>query len=113
MTTREEKKLLVDIIESINSIDEHLESKRILDDYLSNKTKRRAVEREIEIIGEAMSKLLKINPSISISYSRIIVDLRNKVIHAYDTVDDILIWKIINKDIPQLFIEAKALLDEN
>lgn len=109
MTTREEKKLLVDIVESINSIDEHLEGKRILEEYLSNKTKR----REIEIIGEAMSKLLKINPNISISYSRIIVDLRNKVIHAYDNVDDILIWKIINKDIPQLLNEANALLNEN
>lgn len=113
MTTREEKKLLVDIVESINSIDEHLEGKRILEEYLSNKTKRRAVEREIEIIGDAMSKLLKINPNISISYSRIIVDLRNKVIHAYDNVDDILIWKIINKDIPQLLNEANALLNEN
>ena len=113
MTTREEKKLLVDIVESINSIDEHLEGKRILEEYLSNKTKRRAVEREIEIIGEDMSKLLKINPNISISYSRIIVDLRNKVIHAYDNVDDILIWKIINKDIPQLLNEANVLLNEN
>ena len=113
MTTREEKKLLVDIVESINSIDEHLEGKRILEEYLSNKTKRRAVEREIEIIGEAMSKLLKINPNISISYSRLVVDLRNKVIHAYDNVDDILIWKIINKDIPQLLNEANALLNEN
>jgi len=113
MTTREEKKLLVDIIESINSIDEHLEGKRIIEDYLLNKTKRRAVEREIEIIGEAMSKLLKINPNISISYSRTIVDLRNKVIHAYDTVDDILIWKIVNKDIPLLLTEAKSLLNED
>ena len=113
MITREEKKLLADIIESINSIDDHLEGKRIIDEYLSNKTKRRAIEREIEIIGEAMSKLLKINPNISISYSRIIVDLRNKVIHAYDNVDDILIWKIINKDSPQLLIEAKKLLNEN
>ena len=113
MTNREEKKLLVDIIESIHSIDEHLENRRILDEYLTNKTKRRAVEREIEIIGEAMSKLLKINPTISISYARIIVDLRNKVIHAYDSVDDILIWKIIMKDIPLLLEEAKKLLNEN
>jgi uncharacterized protein with HEPN domain len=113
MITRDEKKLLVDIIECINSIDEHLENKRILDEYLSNKTKRRAVEREIEIIGEAMSKLLKINPEINISYSRIIVDLRNKVIHAYDNVDDILIWKIINKDLPVLLTECQTLLDEN
>jgi uncharacterized protein with HEPN domain len=113
MTSREEKKLLVDIVESINSIDEHLEGKRILEEYLTNKTKRRAVERELEIIGEAMSKLLKINPDISLSYSRIIVDLRNKVIHAYDNVDDILIWKIVNKDVPKLLSEAKTILNEN
>lgn len=113
MTTREEKKFLVDIIEAINSIDEHLESKRILKEYLSNKTKRRAVEREIEIIGEATSKLLKLNPKISISYARIIVDLRNKVIHAYDSVDDILIWKIIMKDLPLLLQEVNTLLHEN
>jgi uncharacterized protein with HEPN domain len=113
MMKREEKKLLVDIIDSINSIDEHLEGRRIFEEYTANKTKRRAVEREIEIIGEAMSKLLKINPTIPISYARTIVDLRNKVIHAYDSVDDILIWKIVNKDLPLLLIESNTLLDEN
>lgn len=113
MISREEKKLLVDIIESINSIDEHLDNKRILNEYIANKTKRRAVERELEIIGEAMSKILKINPNIAISYSRIVVDLRNKVIHAYDTVDDIIIWKIIMKDLPLLLEETTQLLNEN
>ena len=60
-----------------------------------------------------MSKLLKLNPDIAISYARIIVDLRNKVIHAYDNVDDIVIWKIINKDLPILLSEAQKLLNEN
>lgn len=87
MMSIEEKKLLSDIIESIGSIDEHLENKRLFAEYIANKTKRRAVERELEIIGEAVNKLLKINPSISISYARMIVDLRNKVIHAYDNVN--------------------------
>lgn len=100
MINREEKKLILDIIDCINSIDDHLEKRRNLDEYLVNKTKRRAVEREIGIIGEAMSKILKLNSNIQISYSRTIVDLRNKVIHAYDSVDDILIWKIIMKDLP-------------
>lgn len=111
MSSRDENKLLLDIIESINSIDDHLNGKRVLEEYLSNKTIRRAVEREI--IGEAMSKLLKINSSIPISYARIVVDLRNKVIHSYNSVDDILIWKIIMKDIPQLLEEAKKILNEN
>ena len=113
MISLEEKKLLADIKESILSIDEHLENKRVLEEYLSNKTKRRAVEREIEIIGEAMSKVLKINPNIALSYSRIIVDLRNRVIHAYDSVDDILMWKIIMKDLPILLEETTNLLNEN
>jgi uncharacterized protein with HEPN domain len=111
--SREIKKLILDIIDSINSIDEHLEKRRNFDEYLSNKTKRRAVEREIEIIGEAMSKILKLNQSVAISYSRIIVDLRNRVIHSYDNVDDVLIWKIIMKDLPILLEETKQLLNEN
>jgi hypothetical protein len=48
----EEKKLLLDILQSIQSIDEHLENRRIFSVYLASKTKRRAVEREIEIIGD-------------------------------------------------------------
>ena len=110
MISREGKKLLTDIIECIASIDDHLESKRNFEEYTANKTKRRAVERELEIIGEAMSKLLKLYPEINISYARLIVDLRNKVIHAYDSVDDIVIWKIVIKDLPILEEEAKNLL---
>jgi uncharacterized protein with HEPN domain len=111
--TIEEKKLLTDILLSISSIDEHLEGRRILDEYIKNKTKRRAVERELEIIGEAISKLLKINPDISISYSRQIVDLRNKVIHAYDNVNDIVIWSIIMNHLPTLKSEVDLLMKGN
>ena len=78
----EEKKLLTDIIVAIQSIDEHLENKRNFDVYKANKTKRRAVERELEIIGEAVNNLVKINPEISISYARLIIDLRNKINHS-------------------------------
>jgi len=60
-----------------------------------------------------MRKILKLFPEISISYARVIVDLRNRVIHAYDSVDDIIIWKIIMKDLPLLYSESKKLLNEN
>jgi|SRR6185312_3994637 len=108
----EEKKLLTDIIISVSSIDEHLEGRRILEEYLKDKTKRRAVERELEIIGEAIGKLLKINPGISISYARQIVDLRNKVIHAYDNVNHIVIWSIIMNHLPTLKSEVEQLIKE-
>jgi uncharacterized protein with HEPN domain len=108
--TIEIKKLLLDIQEAIHSIGDHLGSQKSFGDYVANKTKRRAVEREFEIIGEAISKILKLNPDIHISYARLIVDLRNKVIHAYDEIDDTIIWKIIIKDLPKLEEEISLLL---
>ncbi|GAA4211116.1 DUF86 domain-containing protein [Pedobacter jeongneungensis] len=112
MSTLEEKKLLTDIKISIESIYEHLENNFAFEIYKANKTKRRAVERELEIIGEAINKLLKINPEIIISYSRQIVDLRNKIIHSYDNVNDMVIWKIIIKDIPVLQKEVENYLED-
>lgn len=106
----EELKLLTDIKNAIEHIDIHLEYKRNFEDYTSNITKQRAVERELEIIGEATNKLLKINPNVQISYSRIIVDLRNKLIHSYDNVNTIVLWKIIIVDIPTLFQEVTTLI---
>lgn len=112
MSVLEEKKLLTDIKISIESIYEHLENNFAFEIYKANKTKRRAVERELEIIGEAINKLLKINPEIIISYSRQIVDLRNKIIHSYDNVNDMVIWKIIIKDIPVLQEEVENYLED-
>ena len=108
----QEKKLLTDILQAILSVDEHLEGKRIFAEYKANKTKRHALERELEIIGEAVNKLLKINPSIEISYARMIVDLRNKVIHAYDNVNDIVIWDVVVNHLPVLQAEAEKLLED-
>jgi uncharacterized protein with HEPN domain len=109
----QEKKLLTDIKQAILSVDEHLEGRRIFSEYKTNKTKRRAVERELEIIGEAVNKLLKINPTVKISYARMIVDLRNKVIHAYDNVNDIVIWNVVVNHLPVLQAEVEELLEEN
>lgn len=106
----EELKLLTDIKIAIEGIHQHLQGKHDFKQYKENKTVRRAVERELEIIGEAVSKLIKINPEIQISYKRMIVDLRNKVIHAYDNVNDTIIWKVVTKDIPILQKEVEGLL---
>lgn len=111
MISLEEKKLLLDMQVAVLSIDEHLEGRRFFTEYKASKTKRRAVERELEIIGEAMSRLLKINSSVTLSYARIIVDLRNKIIHAYDNINDAIIWKIVIKDIPILLSEVNELLN--
>lgn len=102
---------LLDILNSIDSIFEFLGEERNFKHYESNKLLRRAVERELEIIGEATNRILKINPEVNISNSRRIVDLRNWVIHAYDNVDNVIIWGIITKDLPLLRTQVSDLLN--
>jgi uncharacterized protein with HEPN domain len=101
---------LLDIQNSIDSINEYLGTERNFKTYESNKLLRRAVERELEIIGEAVNRILKVNPEIDISDSRRIVNLRNLVIHAYDSVDNVIIWGIIDKDLPLLKNQVAELI---
>ncbi|MCU7551613.1 DUF86 domain-containing protein [Chitinophagaceae bacterium LB-8] len=50
---------------------------------------------------------------ITITSARQIVDLRNRVIHSYDTVDDVIIWKVLITDLPVLLSEVQQLLNES
>ncbi|MBD3300629.1 MAG: DUF86 domain-containing protein [Candidatus Moranbacteria bacterium] len=104
------KKYLFDIDEAIASINEYLDDQRDFSIYQKDKKLRRAVEREFEIIGEAISRILHNDENIKITNARKIVDLRNFVIHGYDRVDDAIIWGIIVKDLPKLKKEIKGLL---
>jgi uncharacterized protein with HEPN domain len=70
------------------------------------------VVRELEIIGEAVNRILKIDPEVDISNSRRIVNLRNWVIHAYNNVDNVIIWGIIDKDLPLLKKQVSDLLEK-
>ena len=107
---REIKKYLFDIKTSIDSINNFLGEKRDFFEYQENKLLRRGIEREIEIIGEAMSRILKLDQSIKIKNARQIVDARNWVIHGYDKVDDIVIWGIVSNHLPKLKMEIEELL---
>lgn len=107
----EEKKFLLDISISIESIETYLGEKRDFQEYQSKKMLRRAVERELSIIGEATNRLLKINPDFPISEARRIVNLRNWVIHSYDSVDSVIIWGILHKDLPLLKKQVNELLE--
>ncbi len=104
------KKYLFDIQESIDSIENFLGNKRDFNIYMSDKMLRRAVEREFEIIGEAMSKIKKLDSTIAISSKRQIIDMRNRVIHGYDKIDDEIVWGTIVRHLPILKIEIANLL---
>ena len=70
---------------------------------------QRAVERDLEIIGEAIKKMIEMEPTISITSVKNIIGLRNIIAHAYDSVEPEMIWGIIQKDIPILSKEISEL----
>ncbi len=63
---------------------------------------QRAIERDLEILGEAIKKITEISPIIEISSVKNIIGLRNIIAHAYDSVEPEMIWAIIQRDIPKL-----------
>lgn len=63
---------------------------------------QKAIERNIEIIGEALNRILKVSPDIAISDSRKIVDTRNRIIHGYDSITPDILWLIIKRSLPML-----------
>lgn len=107
------KTWLFDILNSINEIESYyIEVPKIFEIYQNDLRTKRAVERNIEIIGEAMSRILKVEGEIKISNSRKIVDVRNRIIHGYDSVSDDVIWGVIVRNLPVLQKEIEELLNE-
>lgn len=107
------RKLLFDVVESGRSIREWCQ-RRTFADYEADRQLRRAVEREFEIIGEALNRLRHLD---SVTAARIdqlsrIVGFRNRIIHGYDTVDDATVWGIIDRHLPELIAQVEMLLQE-
>ncbi len=104
---------LEDIEKAISEINEFLPQSRNFLEFERDLKTKRAIERNIEIIGEAMGRILKVEPEIEISDSRKIVDTRNRIVHGYDSVSDDVIWLITIKYLPILDKEIKELKKEN
>jgi uncharacterized protein with HEPN domain len=105
------KKYLFDIQESIESIEKYLGENRDFNVYTTDKMLRRAVEREFEIIGEALSRIEKLDATIKITSKRQIISMRNRVIHGYDKIDNEIIWGTIVRHLPTLKLEVDRLLE--
>jgi len=106
------RKYCYDILEAIEHIETFIAPLGSLSDYEENLLIKRAVERELEIIGEAMNRILQVKGDISITSARRIVDLRNRVIHGYDMVDDDVIWGVLKRYLPVLKQETVMLQNQ-
>lgn len=107
------KTWLHDILNAINEIESFIADKpKDFTAYQKDIKTKRAVERNIEIIGEAMNRILLNDETIELSNSRKIVDTRNRIIHGYDSVSGDMIWSIVIKHFPILKTEVSKFLQE-
>lgn len=106
-------KWLFDIYNAITEIESYfIVHPKNFEHYKSSTLLKRAIERDIEIIGEAINRILQRDKNFPIEYSRKIVSLRNQIIHAYDNISDEIIWAIILKHIPKLKEEISKFIEE-
>jgi uncharacterized protein with HEPN domain len=101
---------LQDIEQAIKEINSFIPEAKNFKEFQKDIKTKRAVERNIEIIGEAVSRILKSDPTIKISDTRKIVDTRNRIIHGYDSVSEEILWGIIIRHLPELDREVRDLL---
>ncbi len=104
------KTWLYDIQDAIREIESFMPRKKDFTNFQNDLKTKRAVERDIEIIGEAVNRILQHSPKVSISNARKIVDTRNRIIHGYDSVSEEILWSIVLRDLPVLKEEVDSLL---
>ena len=103
---------LLDIKLCIEEIYDFLGERRDFIAYKSDLKTKKAVERNIEIIGEAMNRILKVDKDFPIPNAKNIIGTRNRIIHSYDNISDDVIWTIVIREIPILKTQIDSLTTE-
>ena len=107
------KTWLYDILQSIIEIESYFEdSSKKFENYTKDIKTKRAVERDIEIIGEAINRILRKNSDFEIENAQKIIGTRNRIAHGYDKISDDLIWSIVINHLPKLKDEISEMLKQ-
>lgn len=108
---RDPRKLLYDIATAADAVAEFCRNKSRTD-YDDSGLLRSACERQLEIVGEAMSRLRTLHPDIfsRIDRGRDVIDFRNRLIHGYDAVDSAIVWEVIEHWLPPLVDTVRDLI---
>jgi uncharacterized protein with HEPN domain len=109
--TERTPKLLVDAIDAIGSAQQFIAGTSLAQ-YVADKMRRSAVERQLEILGEACARLAKLEPALiaRVENLKLAIDLRNRIIHGYDSVDDEIVYLTVTDDLPALSADLAKLL---
>ena len=104
------KSSLLDIYQSIDEIFLFLGDRRDFIAYQNDLKTKKAVERNLEIIGEAVNRILKEEPNFVIDQAKSIIGTRNRIINSYDNISDEVIWTIVVRDLPKLKAQVEQFL---
>lgn len=104
---------LQDVLDAINDMESCFKDFPNRFDLFENDIMRRCVvERKVEIMGEAINRIRKADPSVEIPNARAIIDTRNRIIHAYDNVHPEFLWSLVIRHIPKLKIDIERIIQE-
>jgi uncharacterized protein with HEPN domain len=98
-------KYLSDVLMAIKLIEDFTKEIEDYNSYDQDLKTQSAVERQLAIIGEALNQLRKIEPAIEIENDKQIIAFRNRLVHAYDSIDNSIVWVIINRHLSLLKAE--------
>lgn len=105
---------LVDVLNACTEVDQFFSDQPRLFDHFRNDTLRiRAVERNVEIMGEAINRILKHDPHFELPNAHAIIQTRNRVIHGYDSVTTEFLWSLVINHIPKLKQDIEKLLSDS
>jgi uncharacterized protein with HEPN domain len=107
----ETRKSLIDILQAASEIQGFVSGMAFVA-YQNSLVTQRAVERDFEIIGEALNRIMRTNPMLleTVSEHPRIIGFRNILIHGYDIVDEMIVWTAITNHLPKLVGEIEAIL---
>ncbi len=100
--TDPKRKYWSDILIALDAIDLHLKGVDSFDRYSASPMVKDAVERRLITIGEAVAKLIQLDPDDVFEEAERIRAFRNRLVHSYDSTDDTLVWAIIRNHLPPL-----------
>ena len=105
------EKHLIDVLNAINEVESFFADRpKLFQEFQNDMLRQRAVERTIEIMGEAINRILKANPEFQLTNAKAIINTRNRVIHGYDSVTTEFLWSLIMKHIPALKNDVENIL---
>ncbi len=96
------KTWLADIDQCIDEIFDFIGDKKDFTAYKKDVKTKKAVERNLEIIGEAVGRIIKSKPDFELKNAKNIIGTRNRIIHSYDNISDEIIWAIVSRELVEL-----------